>query len=433
MAFPVPNTGGQGYGDTLAAGHVIDMTGAIALLDRDEYPMSTILLTRNKKRPAVNPDFRMLYDVFNPTFFTVNRSTTYTSAETSIVLDDASGVSIGDVLAIWATNTAKPAAEQVLVTNKSSNTLTISRAYAFYTGTTQTSIPDESVLQIVGSAKGDKTKYQDVVDYDSKTVPMLEVTNYCEFIFKVVPVSRIEANTSHYGTPEYRAHQRNKKLIEAKRQLEYAFLFGIPQKVASVSLTGPGYAGNVFHTGGLYYWLSQSGVNYSYPSAPGVIQDQADLTEAEFVDFVYNSFDHGTNEKWLFASRRILRAIDSWQSADIRIVPGAETYGVKPRVWETAIGRVNLVHHPMLEIFQKGNTAGPLQLASAATTDMGMAFLVDMEDIELRNLQNMDLQMQIDVGIDGDEVRGDKISGMIGFQLHTPGNHGMIRNVATFS
>jgi hypothetical protein len=410
------------------------MTGAIAILDKDEYPMSTILFTRNKKRVAVNPDFRMLYDVFNPTFFTVNRSTTYTSAETSIVLDDASGVSIGDVLAVWPANTAKPAAEQVLVTNKVTNTLTVSRAFAFYTGTTQTTIPDESVLQIVGSVRGDKTTYADVVATDSKTIPQLEVTNYCELIFKVVPLSRVESNTSHYGTPEYRAWQRQKKLIEAKRQLEYAFLFGIPQKVAiTTQLTGSIYTGQSFHTGGLYYWLSQSGVNYSYPSAPGVIQDQADLTEAEFVDFVYNSFDHGSSEKWLFATRRILRAIDSWQSPDIRITPGAETYGVKPRVWETAIGKVNLVHHPMLEVFQKGNTGGPLQLASAATTDMGMAFLVDMEDIELRYLQNMDLQMQLDVGIDGDEVRGDKISGMIGFQLHTPGNHGMIRNVSTFS
>ncbi len=434
MAFPVPLTGAQGYGDSLAAGHVVDMSPVIALLDNDKFPLTTILYNRGKKRPAVNPDFRMLYDVFNPQFFTVNISTSYGSAATSIVVDDGAGISIGSILAIWLPNTGKPAAEQVLVTDRSTNTLTISRAYRFYTGTAQTTIPDESVLQIIGTAKGDKSTYADAVTYDTKTVPQLEVTNYCQYFEKVVALSKIEINTGHYGTPEFRAYQRQKKMKEIKREMEYAFLFGVPGKDTSVTLTGPAYAGNVFTTGGLYHWISQTGVNYSYPSAPGVIQDQAELTESEFLDFLYNSFDHGSDTKWLFCSRLILRAIDSWQSPDLRIQPGNETYGVKPRVWTTAIGTVNFVHHPMLEVLQKGNTAGPLQLGAAATTGtQGMGFLVDMEDIELRYLQNMDLTMEMDVGVTGDNVKGDKISGMVGFQLHTPGYHGMIRNVGTFA
>lgn len=427
MAFPTLLTSNVGYGDTLSFGHEVDVVPDIALLDADKFPLTTILLNNNSASPAINPQFDMLFDALNPEWFTVNESTTKATSATTFNVDDASGIRIGDILEWYKPGTYQPETEQLLVTGISTNTLTATRAFRFYTGSTRSTIPDESLLHRVGQAIGDKATLSNLVTNQARVMPWVQVTNYCELFIDVLPISLLEQKTKHRGTSDARAYEQRKMMQQVKREMENAFLWGVAGTEAAIST----YPGTDFTTGGLYYWINRvSGDSaiYAYPGAGGTIQTQTDLTGAEFRSFITNLFKHGSTEKMLFVSGLLAEAIDSWNLQSVRSSPGNDYFGVKTQRYETSHGVLHIKRHWMLD--------NP-PLSTLATTNLigngGFAFAVDMNDIRLRYVNDMSLKLYMDVGVKGDLVKTDQVFGQYGLEVRQPSSHGVIRAVQTYS
>lgn len=431
MAYPQPNSGSQGYQDTLSFAHVVDVAKAIALLDPNENPITSIFMQfPGAKRPAVNPEFNVIRDNLNPEYFTVNNTTTYATSATSIVVDDASGIRVGDVLAIYTPGSYSPAAEQILVTAISSNTLTVTRAFRFYTGSTRTTIPDESLLHQVGQALGDKSLIADLATGSNniaRTVLQKNFINYCELFVETLPVSEVEKNTEHYGTEDWVAWQRKKLMTIFKRKVENALLWGIPgtgNNAVSASL----FTGGHFTTGGLYYWITQTGTDYSYPAAGGENTSDSSISQADFRAWLRRAFRYGSAEKLLFCSDLIAEAIDSWNLSAVRVEAGSEYFGVNTKVYESSHGRVRIIRHKMLENPPLSGLASTNRIGTG-----GFAFLIDPKDIALRYLQNMDMKLYTNVGVEGDLVKVDKIQGMLGLEVGQPATHAVLRDVTAYT
>lgn len=444
MAFPSPAGSFFGYADALDFAHKLDVADMIALLNPNENPFTSILLQIGNKKPAVNPKFDLLYDVLNPEWFTVNVTTTYTNTNTLIIVDDATGLRIGDILEIYTPTSVSPATEHVQITAIAANNtgITITRSFHFTTGSTATTIPDESVLHVVGQTIGDKAILSDLAGGSGivRTIPPLQVTNYCQLFEDVVSLSKVEMNTEHYGTPDYRNHLRNKAMQSLKRRIENAFIWGVAKK--DTAGTSGILNGQTFSTGGFWYWLNQTGSNYSYPSQPGYILNVAgQLTQSSFQGFLRAAFRYGSGEKWFFVSPLLAQAIDSWNLTAVRVGADSQLFGVNTKQYVSSFGKVNIVQHKMLEVFDsrmRGLTAGPLRIASSGYNDYtapsngSFGFLVDMEDVRVRYLQNMDLTMLTDVGVKGDQPVYDAIYGMLGLELRTPAKHAAIYGFTSY-
>src|SRR3972149_12247369 len=175
-------SGNVGWGDTLAAAKVYNVSPTMAIIDPVDTPFATFLLNSpGKKRPVTNTKFQILTDLYNPQFWTVNMSSYQATTVTTFVLDSNAGIRVGDVLGIINPGNAYPETELARVDVLTGGAgIDITRGFLFFTGSTKASIKDESIFFDAGQLVGDKTTLANMVSTIARMQDQVEVVNYCQ-------------------------------------------------------------------------------------------------------------------------------------------------------------------------------------------------------------------------------------------------------------
>lgn len=336
---------------------VVDVRKKIDVLEPNAAPL-TQLTRKIEKRVAINPEFKWMEEEALVKSDAVNYSTGYTSADTSVVVDNGNRFRSGDVVKAVATG------EQMLVTGVSSNTLTLSRGWG---STAAGALADNAVLLIVGNANEEHAEKRSM-----KIGDQTPRTNYTQIFRTPFGISRTADNSEMYGGNDL-AHQRMMQLIEHDKEIERAFWFGEPKE--DLTGTNPRRA-----TGGADYWINTNATNMGQT-----------MTEAEFEAFLRTGFRYGSKTKWLFASPIYLSAISFWAKDNIQVTPKDKTFGIDVQQWLTPFGMVNIVLN---------------NLFAETTVYAGYAFLVDIEGIAYRYLTNSDTKLRTNIqnpSADGEE------------------------------
>lgn len=422
-------SGNVGWGDTLAAAKVYNVSPTMAIIDPVDTPFATFLLNSpGKKRPITNTKFQILTDLYNPQFWTTNLSTTGITTVTTLTVDSNAGLRVGDILGIITPGNAFPQTELLRVDAVNSTTsIDVTRSFRFYTGSTRVAIPDEAILFDAGQLVGDKATLANMVSTISKMQDQVEIVNYAELFVDVTPISDIEARTEHYVEKNPRDWKNRLMLSNLKRRIEKALMFGVPGTEAAPSAV----PGTDFTTGGYYYWMRRvvgDNAIYGYPGAPAAYKQDTDLSQADFRRFLSDGFLHGAEEKLLFVSPLCAEAIDSWNLTAVRVEAGSEFFGVRTKVYASSHGVVRIIPHRLLRNPPLSGLASTNQVGLG-----GMMLLVDPTDVQLVYLQGRDFMMETNVGVAGDEVKSDKASGVVGLLMHNPAKHGVFEGVKTYS
>ena len=106
-----------------------------------------------------------------------------------------------------------------------------------------------------------------------------------------------------------------------------------------------------------------------------VTNDSGGLTEGEFQTFLRTGFRYGARTKTLFCSPTVVSAIEGFARVNERVVNDAGTvYGISMSTYRSGQGTVKIISHVD---WQDSAVYG------------GFAFLLDMDNVRARPLQNV--------------------------------------------
>lgn len=362
---------------------VVDMADQIALLDPNETPFITILKKVIKDRRKVyNPEFKWTEDDLTSVWGTVNG--TVTDSATSVTLDDASFITVGDIL-----RTA--AGEQILVTAINGNALTVTRGY----GTTAAaSIADDSNIAVIGNAHPENGTAATAI-----TTKEDIKSNYTQIFKTSVALSGTEMASKLYGGKDL-AYQRRKKAIEHKRDICRALYFGEKKEDTSGITPRRTMAGAV----------SLIGVNntVTFASSSGIA-----LTEANFNQYVaLPAFNHGSSEKLLIAGPELINAVDGWYKGKLALsqVGVDKTFGVNVRKLITSYGILDVIYEPL---FTKGFA--------------GFGLVIDPANIRYAYLEGRDTKLETNIQANDVDGEIDQYLTECSLELKLPSTHLVIK------
>lgn len=220
-----------------------DVSDLIGIISPYETPLLDAL--GDPMREATSTHHEWLEDELLPNKDAINDSTySNPSSDTSFVVDNGSRFRIGDQIQVEGSE------ELMLVTDISSNTLTVVRGYA---GTTPENLADNLVINILGNAAlegADKPSAR----FTNRT----RCGNYTQIFSAAVEVSGSDTAASQLGLDDEMDFQKQERLRELLRDLENTVLNGgkpgsYPEGSSSVRRTMKGIiqhlSTNAFHTG----------------------------------------------------------------------------------------------------------------------------------------------------------------------------------------
>jgi len=234
---------------------------------------------------------------------------------------------------------------------------------------------------------------------ESLVTAKTKVFNYLQIFSKTVMITETADNIDVYGGNR-RDFERRKKGVELKRDMESQFLFGEPKE----DTTG---AQKRWQTGGVWYFLKGT--------APELDMNNAALTESAWEGFLKDAFQYGSSTKLFFAGPLILSQISGFAASKQRIDSGVTIkYGVKVTSYHSAVGDVDMI--------RDDHFVGPFA---------GYGFLLDIEELVYRYLQNMDIQLKLNLQAKKDHYIIDEYYGQIGLEIHNAKKHGLLYDVGT--
>lgn len=343
-------------GNILQARRVIDVRKKIDVLEPDSAPL--LQLTRKmEKKVAINPKFSWLEEESLVKSDQINNGAGYTSGATSIVVDNGSRFRAGDVVKHLTSG------EQMLVTAVSTNTLTVTRGWGV---TAAAAFTDNDYVLIVGNAnKEHATKRA------QKIGDQVERVNYTQIFRTPFGISRTAMNSEMNGGND-KKQIRMMQLIEHDKEIERGFWFGEPKEDTS---TDP-----IRATGGADYWIATNAQNMGLT-----------MTELEFGTFLRTGFRYGGKTKYLFTAPIGVQAIEYWAKQKLQILPKEKTYGLSIAQYLSPFGVVNIV---LSNLFAETTLFG------------GYMYLIDIEGLEYRYLENSDTKLKTNIqdpSADGEE------------------------------
>lgn len=310
-------TGQRTTGNIAASQRKIDMHKEILLLEPDAAPLLQISKSMSRLR-ANDSLFSWHNDQSEQRFDAVNNGAGYASGDTSIVVD--TGTAFAKHFLVYVPRTG----ELLQVDSVSTNTLTVDRGVG---PTAAAALVDNDPLLIVGVAgeEGDDSE-------DPRSENPTKVDNYTQIFKTSVQASGSLLSSANESNPHDWRHQQKKKMIEHKKDIEYAFLVGGPD-----SLTGPdGLPQRT--TGGILHYA-----NVNRKDTGGA------TTEVEIEEWLRMIFRYGSPNKTVFVSPLVLSVLNGFSAAKLNTVVGATTYGVKVMNWVSGHGEIKLVKHNLLE------------------------------------------------------------------------------------
>jgi len=382
--MPTMITGTRNTHNILAAKRVVDMSNEIALLEPNAAPL-TVLMKRidGKKKTAINPKYNWMEDELAPRWDAVNYSTGYTTGATSIVVDNGSYFKVGDVIKNCNTG------EQMLVSDVSTNTLTVTRGWG---STAAATVTDNDVITILSNASAEGSTMPTL-----KTTKEVEKTNYIQTIRTPFGVTGTEDASEMYGGKDI-AYLQKKAGIEHAKDIERVLLFGEPKEDTT------GTTPRRF-TGGLNYFITTNRTDAS-----------GTLTETEFETFCRTIFRYGSKKKVLLASPLIVSAINSWAGGKLDTVPSDKTYGIDVKEYLTGHGTLLIVKHDLLE-----------------QSYAGYAFAIDPEYLSIRTMKGRDTKLYTNIQANDEDSRKDEYRSDVGFELKLEKAHGVLYGVTSFA
>ena len=369
-------------GNILGSRRVVDMGKQIALLDPNDGPLVTFLkVAKQDKRVVYNPKFEWLEDDL------IAGATTIDSAcgadATSVDVIDGSIIRVNDVLHVPSTG------ENMLVTNVSGNTLSVTRAY----GTTAAAAinADAAVLNL-GPAMAENSSLRNIVSTQEDAV-----YNYTQIFRTPISLSGTEEASMLHGGKD-RAYQRRKASLEHKRDIARAMYFG--QRKEDMSGGAPRRT-----MGGLMEFLGNSEhVAFNEATLPITYRNfDAQVAKAAFA--------HGSGEKLLIAGPYLASAINCW--AENKLVSNVDsdtTYGIRVKNLVPTYGDLKVIYDPLLD-------AGGYS---------GYGFVIDPENVRYVHLDGRDTKLNI--GVQNNDVDGiiDEYLTECSIEVRLPQTHVLI-------
>lgn len=335
----------------------------IAYLDPNEAPLITMLTISQKMRKGVgNSKTEWIEDDYVAQWDSV--AVAALVGDTNITVADGTKFSINDLVLVPKVVSSSAAPEVMRVTAKpSTNVITVTRGFA---GSTAAAIALNDPIRIIGSA------FSENADRGTpKNTTKVTAYNTMQIFRTPFSVSRSMMQSAAYGTPvgEWNEELR-KRLIEHKREMNSAFLFG-RQSDATV--------------GGVRL-RTCNGVNSVVSS--NVTDAGGTLTEKTFDAFLESAFRYGSRKKLGVFAPRIMRAVHAWAKSKLHLTETVTSYGMSLVNLVTPFGTLILANDWMLEN-PSGSTAG----------FAGWGFVIDPENTSYRylngngNLGNSDTKL----------------------------------------
>jgi hypothetical protein len=312
--MPSMVSGARATNNILAGRQVVDM-GDIHQLENDKAKLFTMVAKLGKKG-AHNQTIKWMTDELNPKADAVNNGAGYADSDTSIVVDNGGFFRKRDLVKVPRTG------EVLLVTNISTNTLTVTRSVG---GTAAAALVDNDPLVILGPAYAQGSTLE-----AARSTVEVEKTNYMQIFrhsFKVTGTHvSMGKQGGHYVESDV-VTQRRKKALEHARDINLTAYFG-----EAALASGNGYLGGIIE---------------QIPA--GNIDSTSSLTEVELNDGLKGMFRYGSSKKVLFCSRAVAGIIDGLLRDRQRITPGDTKHGIATTEYTSSHGVIQIVPDHALE------------------------------------------------------------------------------------
>ena len=385
----------------------LDFAEGIALLDPNKNPF-TLMTMKYKRGTTGNTKHSWLTDELIPETDTVDTTTACVTAGTTLWVDNGDRFAIGDIIMRTSGR------ETLLVTDRSSDALTVVRDYGSTSGAytaLASSFTDEEVITIIGNAFEDGHPLPAL-----RSTKEIQIDNYCQPQRTPFGIGEIANASAQRGENDW-AFQMRKAGIEHMRKIEYQNLWGHPMpgdgSIYATTNSAPAAGGGLWHflTGGTGFSGTGSGRRVS----------QAEITKAEFLTWIQNCFRYGSAQKVCYCAPILRSAIDSWGIADLQTFSTDKVYGINIAKWVSSHGTIVFVTHKMLE--QQG--------AEGATN-----FMIDMEDVSWLTLGKYgDTRMRTlkPYEADGTTIMEAEYQTVGCLELKTPKKHGVLYAVTSYA
>jgi hypothetical protein len=189
-----------------------DVSDIISIVSPFETPLLSLL--GDAKRPATSTIHEWIEDTLNPNTDNINQAVFSPSATaaTSVTVDNGSRFQVGDLL--------RPgdAAEVMLVTAVSTNTLTVVRQYG---GSSSSALSDNLKLTILGNAA-----LEGAAALSARFTSRTRKQNYTQIFTATVDVSGTMQAVRTHGVSDELDYQKQERLRELLRDLENCVING---------------------------------------------------------------------------------------------------------------------------------------------------------------------------------------------------------------
>lgn len=323
----------------------------IALLEPNEAPLVTILTATERMRKGIGSTKAEYFEDQYVALWDSTDASGYAADATAITVADGTKFAAGHLFIVPKAVNSASAPELIRVTSVSGNVLTCVRGWA---GTTAAIIAAAATpIRIAGTAFGEGAARGSAIS--TQKVPLY---NNMQIFRTPFEASRTAMQTAAYGASagEWELEMR-KKLVEHKRSMNSAFLFGTRGSATVDS--------KVVRT--------CNGVNAVI--ATNVKDGGGTLTEKVFDDYLAMSFRYGSRNKLAVFSSKIVQAIHYWAKDKVRITTETTSWGLELTKMVTPFGTLTIVNDWMLE-HPSGSTNGY----------GGTGFILDPENLSYRFL-----------------------------------------------
>lgn len=392
MATALSISGARSTTDISSSQRIVNLDKAIKMVLPAAAPFTT-LLQQTSKEATGDPKFKWFEDDLKPRFDAINNGGGYTSSATALVVDHGNYFAEHDIVVVTRTG------EQLRVQAVVSNTLTVVRG----TGTTSAAaINDDDELMIVSSAQpeGDVSK-------TPRSSNGAEVYNYTQIFRTPYEVTGTAYASENETNPHDWEHQTEKAMMEHKRDLELAFLFGQRSENTSGSEVRRTTAGILAH------------ITTNVTDAGGA------FTETEFntamrTAFSVKSGSNSAGTKVAFGSPLATQVLNSYPASKVQINSSGEAkgrYGVDFTTFTSPFGAIRLVTHWEL----------------AGTKYGGCLVLCDMGNIKYKFLKNSkanrDTFVRKEIQPPDQDGRKDEILSEVGLQVACESTHSIVSGI----
>ncbi len=367
-----------------------DHSDKLWLLDAD-IAVLAFFARKLAKKSVIDPEFRWFEKSSPARYSAINYSTGYTAGDVSIVVDDGTVFRIGHVIKDVTTG------EQMLVTNVTTNTLTVTRGWGT---TTATASADNEVIVILGSASGEGAAVPTAL-----TSLSTRKANYTQIFREALNVTNTEKATEMYAGGSDINELRREHLQLHLKDIERAFLFGEPKEDVTTT------ASPVRATGGAKYFIGSSNVK----------DVSGTMSEAEFEDWISMLFEKGGDKRMGLLSPLVASGVNSWAKANLTMYPKDKTYGIAISSYLSIHGQLDFTVERMF---------------SENTVWNGYSFGFDMANVGYRYLagngENRDTKLLKDRQTAGADALVEEYLTECGLFLADAERHGMLIGATSY-